>query len=117
MTTHPSFHSSHSSPDSSEVRALIGRRLLSVGLAVLVAGGAAVIAASAVTLYGIGWSERRLAPVRLGMTEEEVRAVAGEPRVVTRDDRGGHWSYTRWWSADADVHFDRAGRVRAVVTD
>jgi hypothetical protein len=67
----------------------------------------------------MGWSERRLAPVRLGMTEAEVRAVAGDPRVVSPDATGGggHWSYTRWWSADADVYFDGAGRVRAVVTD
>jgi hypothetical protein len=109
--------SSFSSPDSSGGRAPVGRRLLGIGLAVVLAGGVAVMGAGAVALYGIGWSERRLEPVRLGMTGAEVRAVAGEPRMVSRDDRGGQWSYTRWWSADADVYFDGAGRVRAVVTD
>lgn len=85
--------------------------------ALFLAGGAGLVGASAGALYGMGWSERRLAPVRLGMTEAEVRSVAGEPRVVSRENGGGHWSYTRWWSADADVYFDGMGRVRAVVTD
>lgn len=115
MTAHP--YSSSDPAVATQARASIGRRFLGIVLALLVAAGAVLMGASAVALYGIGWSERRLAPVGLGMTEAEVRAVAGEPRMVARDDRGGHWSYTRWWSADADVYFDRAGRVRAVVTD
>jgi hypothetical protein len=104
--------------DSADGRALVGRWWLVGGLAVLGAGVAALVGAGAVALYGIGWSERRLAPVRLGMTEAEVQAVAGDPRVaIPEATGGGHWSYTRWWSADADVYFDRTGRVRAVVTD
>jgi hypothetical protein len=104
--------------DSAAGLAPVGRRWLVAGLAVLMAGATTLVGASAVALYGMGWSERRLAPVRLGMTQAEVRAVAGAPRVATTEATGGrHWSYTRWWSADADVYFDHSGRVRAVVTD
>ena len=75
-------------------------------------------AAGVVALIGMGWSDQRMAPVRPGMAEVEVRQVAGEPVEVRPSARGGVcWSYTRWWSADAEVHFDAAGRVRAVVTD
>lgn len=105
------------SSDSSSGRTPVASRLVGVAVAVLLVGGAGLIGSGALALYGMGWSERHLSRVRLGMTGAEVRAVAGEPGVVARVNGGEHWCYTRWWSADADVYFDPAGRVRAVVTD
>jgi hypothetical protein len=95
-----------------------GKRLLVGGIVLLLMAAAGLISVSAVSMYGMWWSIDHLAPVKAGMTEAEVRAVAGRPRAVGSQENGAeYWSYTRWWSADADVYFDETRRVRAVVTD
>ena len=67
--------------------------------------------------YSWGWSERFLAPVRVGMSTSQVQSLlGGAPRIRTT---GGAetWDYTRAWSRDARVYFDTNGVVRAVETD
>lgn len=67
--------------------------------------------------YVIGWSERRMAPVRVGMSGDEVKAVLGEPKELKTENGITWWSYGAWWTSDANVFFDGEGRVRAIETD
>ncbi len=76
-----------------------------------------LLAAIAVALFGMWWSGHHLAPVHIGMSPGEVRAVAGAPLRTVETPSGPCWVYTRWWSSDAEVFFDGANRVRAIVTD
>lgn len=86
-------------------------------LMVMGAVGAAGVLVGGVFYYVIGWSERKMAPVRVGMSREEVKAVLGEPRALKSENGITWWSYGEWWTNDANVFFDDAGRVRAIETD
>ena len=95
----------------------IGRRLGRTLLALVAAVALGFMAFIGATLFGMWWSDHHLAPVQLGMSPSEVRALAGEPLRTVKVPSGTCWVYTRWWSADAEVFFDATDRVRADVTD
>ena len=77
-----------------------------------------VVALIACFLYAFGWSERFLAPVQPRMPMSQVQSFVGVPRRITTNSEGFvTWSYTRWWSADANVFFDTNGVVYGIETD
>ena len=86
-------------------------------VSVLLAMVAAGLVVLSLLYYVIGWSERRMAPVRVGMSGEQVKAVLGEPKELKTENGITWWSYGAWWTSDANVFFDGAGRVRAIETD
>ncbi len=67
--------------------------------------------------YSWGWSERFLAPVRVGMSKRQVRSLLGSARTIRSDGAAETWDYTRVWSRDARVYFDTNGIVAAVEKD
>jgi hypothetical protein len=67
--------------------------------------------------YSWGWSERFLAPIRVGMSTIQVQRLVGPPPDVRRNSGLETWDYTRFWSRDARVYFDTNGVVWAVETD
>jgi outer membrane protein assembly factor BamE (lipoprotein component of BamABCDE complex) len=84
-----------------------------IGILVVVA-----IAGCALFLYySRVWSERFLAPIRVGMTTNEVLNLIGPPPRTNRYGAAESWDYTRSWSRDARVYFDTNGIVSAVETD
>ncbi|PYJ86178.1 MAG: hypothetical protein DME22_06255 [Verrucomicrobia bacterium] len=86
----------------------------------LIVGSFAVIAFVAIFggyYYSFMWSEWFLAPVHVGMSKSQVRALVGTPRRTRTNDSAEVWSYTRSWSRDANVYFDTNGIVWGVETD
>ncbi len=67
--------------------------------------------------YSWAWSEKFLAPVRVGMSRSQVQGVVGSPPRIRQDAGAETWDYTRSWSRDAKVYFDTNGIVRMVETD
>lgn len=67
--------------------------------------------------YSWGWSERFLAPVRVGMSRSQVQNLLGSARRVRSSDGAETWDYTRPWSRDARVYFDTNGVVSAIEAD
>ena len=72
---------------------------------------------SSFLLYSWGWSERLLAPVRVGMSKSKVQSLVGEASRIRGDGGAETWDYTRAWSRDARVYFDTNGLVGAIETD
>jgi|DewCreStandDraft_2_1066082.scaffolds.fasta_scaffold00015_21 hypothetical protein len=70
-------------------------------------------------ICAMGWSERRLRPVRGGMSQMEVRRLLGEPvRVIERTNGTRVWDYGKWPPlTEARVYFDTNGLVLAIETD
>ncbi len=67
--------------------------------------------------YSFTWSDRFLAPVRVGMSQGEVQAVIGSPRREHTNHGAVTWDYTRSWSRDARVYFSTNNVVWAVEAD
>lgn len=68
-------------------------------------------------VYSYGWSERFLAPIRVGMSTNEMLALVGPPPSVITNPSLVAWDYTRSWSTDARVYFDANGLVSGIETD
>jgi hypothetical protein len=86
---------------------------LSIGLA------AALLLYAGLGVYSMTWSERFLRPVRVGMSQSDVRGLVGEPaRMVERANGTVAWDYRTWQLlTDAVVYFDTNSLVSAVETD
>ena len=67
--------------------------------------------------YSWTWSEKFLAPVKIGMSKSQVQSLVGAPPRVGMKDGAETWDFTRSWSRDSRVYFDTNGFVRAVETD
>ena len=68
--------------------------------------------------YAPTWSGRLLAPVRVGMSKQQVRGLVGEPPVLRTNAAGYEtWDYSRFWSSEARVHFDTNGMVYTIEVD
>ena len=69
-------------------------------------------------VFAFGWSARFLDSVQIGMTKGQVRSLVGDPPRVRTNAAGYEtWDYARFWSSEAEVHFDTNGIVYSVVTD
>jgi hypothetical protein len=67
--------------------------------------------------YSWGWSERFLAPLRVGMSKSQVESLVGHPPHVRTNAGAETWDYTRAWSRDARVYFSTNGFVWAIEKD
>jgi hypothetical protein len=64
------------------------------------------------------WSAHLLRPVKIGMSESQVRNAVGAPLSEIRHAAGTKaWAYTAQPWTDAVVHFDEQGLVSAIETD
>ncbi len=78
----------------------------------------ALVALYACFLWAIEWSGRILAPVQPRMPMSQVQSLVGVPRRISTNNEGFvTWSYTHWWSYDANVFFDTNGVVYGIETD
>ncbi|MBI1178163.1 outer membrane protein assembly factor BamE [bacterium] len=76
-----------------------------------------VVSVAALRVYSWTWSERLLAPVRVGMTRSQVQVLIGPPQHESTNNGVAAWDYTRSWSRDARVYFDTNDVVWAIETD
>ena len=85
---------------------------------VCVASTVGLTALYACFLWAFEWSGRFLAPVQPRMPMNQVETLVGVPRRISTNSEGYvTWSYTHWWSGDANVFFDANGVVYGIETD
>src|SRR5687768_11235163 len=78
----------------------------------------ALVALYACFPWAIEWSGRLLAPVQPRMPMGQVQSLVGLPRRISTNNEGFvTWSYTRWWSSDANVTFDPTGHAYGIEYD
>ncbi len=70
-----------------------------------------------ISYYSWVWSERFLAPVRVGMSKGQVQTLIGSARRIRSSGGTETWDYTRLWSRDARVYFGTNGAVCAIEAD